>query len=149
MTEEVAALADPLCRPELERADAGELGPEAARLLAHLRDAGPSLLDDVKTELALPPKAVRALRNRLERVGALVAQEVKVGDDYATELCRWDQVVPEPAAGGLDELVVAGVRAAVLAPREEIPRWFSWRADPDRLVAEERLVDLDGWLSLP
>jgi hypothetical protein len=149
MTEEVTALSDPLCRCELERADAGDLGAEAARLLAHLRAAGPSLLDDVKTELELPSKAVRTLRNRLERLGALVGREVKVGDDYATELYRWDQVVPEPHAGGLDELLVAGVRAAVVAPRDEVAGWFSWRADPERLLAEGRLIEEDGWLALP
>jgi len=45
------------------------------------------------------------------------------------ELVRWDQVFPIPAAGDgrLDELVVAGVRAAVLATEREIPRWFAWR----------------------
>jgi hypothetical protein len=156
MTEEVAALADPLCRAELELADAGELGEEAARLLEHLRVAGPSLLDDVKTELALTSKAVRALRSRLERRGALVAREVRLalpdgGHVHTTELARWDQVVPEPApGGGVDELVVAGVRAAVVAPRGEIRGWFSWRADPDRLVAEGRLAAVDTtWLALP
>ena len=49
-------------------------------------------------------------------------------------------VSPETA---LDDLLVAGVRAAVLAPESEVARWFSWPV-PDgtleRLVAEGRIV---------
>ena len=58
------------------------------------------------------------------------------------ELRRWDQLRPEEAAGGLDDLLVAGVRAAVLAPEDEARRWFSWpvsTADVDRLVEAGRL----------
>ncbi|MGB2953449.1 MAG: hypothetical protein WBB74_08650 [Gaiellaceae bacterium] len=155
MTIEIASLADPLCRAELARADAGELGEDATRLLAHLQAAGPSLLDDVKTELGLEPKALRSLRARLERIGALVPREVRLelpdgGHEHTTELSRWDQIVPEPTAGGLDELIVAGVRAAVVARIDEPRRWFSWRADPGRLVAEGRLAEPEpGWICLP
>ena len=160
VTEETVVLADPLCRAELSRADDGALGSDAVRLLEHLRAAGPSLLEDVKTELGLEAKAVRAVRGRLERGGALVAREVRVeakdGDHvHTTELARWDQVVPRPVAGpaGLDELVVAGVRAAVVAPRDELRRWFSWRVDSElveRLVGDGRLAEPEeGWLCLP
>ena len=62
--------------------------------------------------------------------------------------------MPEPAdGGGLAELVVAAVRAAVVAPEDEVPRWFSWRwywEDDllDRLVGEGRLErPEDGWLA--
>jgi hypothetical protein len=60
---------------------------------------------------------------------------------HAAELLRWDQLRPEPSPGGcLDELVIAGVRAAVVAPEREAAGWFSWRADVGRLVDEGRLV---------
>jgi len=73
------------------------------------------------------------------------------------ELVRWDQVFPLPAAGDgrLDALVVAGVRAAVLATEREIPRWFAWRwrFEPglvDRLVSEGRLERPGpGWVTAP
>ena len=48
----------------------------------------------------------------------------------------------------LDDLLVAGVRAAVLAPEAEVGRWFSWPV-PDgtveRLVAEDRI---EGYSSM-
>ena len=52
----------------------------------------------------------------------------------------------EPDLGGL---VVAGVRAAVVAPEPELARWFSWpwRWDGElveRLVDDGRLERIDG-----
>jgi hypothetical protein len=65
-------------------------------------------------------------------------------------------VFPSPAAGGgLEELVVACVRAAVLAPEKDVTRWFSWKPKPDtvlvdRLVGEGRLArPAPGWISVP
>ena len=68
-------------------------------------------------------------------------------------LSRWDQVVPESSEGGFEDVVVAGVRAAIVAPEEELRQWFSWRWywDDDlveRLVAEGRLVRPEpGWVA--
>src|SRR5712691_6453190 len=62
LTDEVVAAADPLCRQELVRAESGGHGEEAARLVTHLATAGPSLLDEVKEELGLTPKALRNAR---------------------------------------------------------------------------------------
>ena len=61
---------------------------------------------------------------------------------HTSELARWDQRFPEPAEGGLAELIVAAVRAAVVAPERELPRWFPWWEDglAERLVAEGRLA---------
>jgi len=45
---------------------------------------------------------------------------------------------------------VHAVRAAVLAPESEVPRWFAWWEDglADRLVDEGRLVRPEaGWLA--
>lgn len=125
-----AALVDPLARTAL--ADAADLP-----LLRHLDAAGPSLIDDLQIELGLDADALRRMRRPLERVGALISRSVTVpaasgGHRHTSELLRWDQAFPEqPAApGGLAELVAAGVRAAVLAPPEELRRWFSWRLPP-------------------
>jgi hypothetical protein len=71
------------------------------------------------------------------------------------EYVRWDDVFEEPAPGpvGIEELVVAGVRAAVLATEREVPRWFAWRWRTDeelieRLVSEGRLErPAPGWLT--
>jgi hypothetical protein len=152
---EVVGLLDPICRAELERMDAED--PGWARLLRHLADAGPSELEDIQLELGLKPKELKALRSPLERCGAIVSRSIVYQEPHrhTSELSRWDQVVPEPTkGGGLAELVVAGVRAAVLAPEKEISRWFSWpwyweNDLLDRLVDERRLVrPEDGWLAV-
>ncbi len=120
-----------------------------AALLKHLGNMGPSLLEDLQRELDLKPKELRAIRSPLERCGVIVSRTLKTADaaDWVTELVRWDHVVPESEAGGLDELVVAGVRAAVVCPEQEPKRWFSWTwLWDDELI--ERLV-ADGRLDRP
>ncbi len=147
----VVGLLDPICRAELER-----LGDDP--LLRHLAEAGPSELEDLQLELGLKPKELKALRSPLERCGAIVSRSIVYEEPHrhTSELARWDQIVSEPVeGGGLAELVVAGVRAAVLAPESELTKWFSWRwywEDDlvDRLVGEGRLVrPEDGWLAVP
>ncbi len=140
---EAAALADPVCRAEIARMEQADEG--WALLLRHLGNMGPSLTEDVQQELGLRPKELKALRSPLERCGAVVARFFKVDDDWVTELARWDHVHPEATPGGLADLVVAGVRAAVVCPESEPKRWFSWtwrweRDLVDRLVDEGRLV---------
>ncbi|HEU5438594.1 MAG TPA: hypothetical protein VFU88_04835 [Ktedonobacterales bacterium] len=158
------ALVDPLCRTELAHAEAGEYGPAATRLVEYLDAAGPSLVEDVKRELGLDTAALRRLRQRLESAGVLVSRAVAVpaatGTERETsELARWDQrfAVPQSAAAtapeaALDDLVVAGVRAAIVAPREEVGAWFSWPlalSQLDQLVAEGRLSQpQDGWIAV-
>ena len=146
ISPETARLLDPLCRAELARR-------EEDVLLRHLAEAGPSELDDLQLELGLAPKELRRLRAPLERCGALVARSVVYEDPHrhTSELARWDQRFPERAEdGGLAALVIAGVRAAVVAPETEVPRWFPWWEDGlvAQLVSEGRLVCLeDGWVA--
>jgi hypothetical protein len=141
-----ARLLDLLCRAELRRR-------EADPLLRHLAEAGPSELDDLQLELGLAPKELKRLRAPLERCGAIVARSVVYEDPHrhTSELARWDQRFPEPAeGGGLSELVVAAVRAAVVAPEQELSRWFPWWEDDlvEVLVAEGRLTRPEqGWVS--
>jgi hypothetical protein len=148
---EVVRLLDPICRAELER-----LGDDP--LLVHLAEAGPSELEDLQLELGLKPKELKALRSPLERCGAILSRSIVYEEPHrhTSELRRWDQLVPEPLeGGGLAELVVAGVRAAVLAPEPEVARWFSWHwywEDDlvERLVDEGRLMRPEpGWLTAP
>ena len=156
LSNAAAALADPVCRAEIERMEAAD--EEWATLLRHLGNMGPSLAEDVQLELGLKPKELKKIRSPLERCGAVVGRLVPVDEernDWATELVRWDQLRPEPSeGGGLDELVVAGVRAAVVCPEREPKRWFSWawRWEDgliERLVDEGRLVRPEpGWLAL-
>jgi len=150
VTATTAALVDPLARAELALADDGGYGPEAAWLLAHLAEAGPSLLEEVREETELDPRRLRA---KLERVGVLVARPVLLDEHKNTsELARWDQVFPVTATGGgLGELLVAGVRAAVVAPEDQARRWFSWPVSAalvDELVEAERLErPTAGWIT--
>jgi hypothetical protein len=143
-----ARLLDPLCREELAR-------HQDDPLLRHLAEAGPSELEDLQLELGLAPKELRRLRAPLERCGALVARSVVYEEPHrhTSVLARWDHRFPEPAeGGGLAEVLVAAVRAAVVAPERELPRWFPWSEDGlvDRLVAEGRLTrPEDGWVAAP
>lgn len=154
VSPEVVGLLDPICRAEIARMEAAD--PDWGRLLRHLAEAGPSELDDLQLELGLKPKELKDLRYPLERCGAVVSRSIVYEEPHrhTSELQRWDQLVPNPAAGGgLEELLVAGVRAAVVAPEREVAKWFSWRWYwEDDLV--ERLVDAgrlarpeDGWLA--
>jgi hypothetical protein len=147
VSDETARLIDPLARVELEQRSDDPL-------LRHLEEAGASELDDLQLELGLSPKALRRLRAPLERCAALVARSVIYEEPHrhTSVLSRWDQVFPEPSRnGGLEELVVAGVRAAVLAPEAELRRWFAWWEDGlvERLVADGRLLRPEaGWVAV-
>jgi hypothetical protein len=158
VTAAVAALADPVCRSELARAETEDGDP--AVLLAHLRAAGPSALDDLKVELEWDAARLRRARRPLERTGALVSHGVTLpagaaGHTHSSVLARWDQAFPQPSPGGsLAEVIVACVRAAVVVAEDEPARWFSWRPQPDAalidaLVGAGRLRrPAPGWLSL-
>jgi hypothetical protein len=135
---------------------------EWARLLRHLADAGPSTLADLQTELELKPKELKLLRYPLELCGAVVSRSLRIGlpdggHAHTSELLRYDQAYPEPSeGGGIDELLVAAVTAAVVAPERELARkWFSWRwlVTPelvDLLVSEGRLERPErGWVAAP
>jgi hypothetical protein len=158
-TDGTLRLVDPICRAELARMEQHE---EWAQLLRHLADAGPSTLDDLQTELGLKPKELKRLRYPLELCGAVVSRSLRVelpdgGHTHTSELLRYDQAYPEPSGGdGVDELLVAAVRAAVLAPERELTRkWFSWKwlfpdGLVDRLVSEGRLErPAPGWVAAP
>jgi hypothetical protein len=161
LTDELLALVDPICRAELARMERED--PGWARLLAHLADTGPAMAEDLELELGLKHKELRALRYPLERCGALVSRQVVEpagsgsGHVHRSELARWDQAYPVPAAGPADivALMGAALRAAVLAPVRDLVRWFSWRwLLPDDMA--DQLVrrglaarPADGWLAAP
>lgn len=157
VSHEGADLLDPICRAEIDRMRAADRG--WARLLDHLADAGPSGADDVRLELGLKRQELKALRYPMERCGAIVSRSVLMsagdGHVHSSELMRWDQAHPQRAdvdpdpRRALASLVVAGVRAAVLAPEAEVRRWFSWQwywasSLIDDLVADGRLRRVDG-----
>jgi hypothetical protein len=152
VTGEIADLLDPICRAEIDRMSAADRG--WARLLAHLADAGPSVIDDLHVELGLKRQELKALRAPLERCGAIVSRSMLMttgdGHVHSSELTRWDQAHQCSAVGRQDprlalaDLVVAGVRAAVVVPEAELRRWFSWQwywtdSLVDGLVADGRL----------
>ncbi len=159
LTEETAALADPILRAEIARME--REGDDWALILRHLDAAGPSTAEDLRVELGLKPKELKAIRYPLELCGTVVSHMIVVelaggGHEHVSELTRWDQAYPEPSGrGGLDEFTVAAVRAAVVAPEREVPRWFSWtwrmrEGLVDRLVADGRLERPEpGWVAAP
>ena len=159
VTDEVARLLDPILRAEIERMRS-EPG-DWRLLLDHLAATGPSELEDLQEELGLRPKDLKDIRSPLERTGAVVSRSYAVssssgGHVHTSQLARWDQVYPDAAGGEVDlkPLVVAGVRAAVVAPDRELPRWFSWswywqNGLIDQLVDERRLWRPEpGWVSV-
>jgi hypothetical protein len=147
---QVAGLLDPVCRAELERCE--DADPRWARLLRHLAEAGPSELEDLQLELGLKPKELKQLRAPLERCGAIVSRSIVYEEPHrhTSLLSRWDQVVSEASdSDGLADVIVAGVRAAVIAPEAELARWFSWKWRwDDAIVDDERLARVDGHLTL-
>jgi hypothetical protein len=161
VSREAAGLLDPICRAEITRMRAAD--PGWRRLLDHLAAAGPCVLDDLRLELRLKRQELNALRSPLERCGAIVARSVEVtvgeGHQHTSDLSRWDQAWPgdgeaaaEPARA-LADLIVAGVRAAVVAPERELRRWFSWQwywPDTliDDLVRDGRLHRVDGHVTV-
>jgi hypothetical protein len=149
VTDDTARLIDPIARAELERMERAD--PDWGRLLRHLAEAGPSELEDLQLELELKPKELKLLRSPLERCGAIVSRSIVYEEPHrhTSVLSRWDHLYPEPAEdGGLRELVVAAVRAAVVAPAREVPRWFSWQWYwDDAILEDERLVRLDGYVA--
>lgn len=161
LSDKMLRLVDPVCRAELARMESAD--PGWGKVLRHLADAGPSMADDVEVELGLKHKELRSMRSTLQRCGAIIARPVIVpaesgdGHLHRSELARWDQAYPVPAAGPQDIVAVMGaaLRAAVLAPERDLVRWFSWRwLLPDDLP--EQLIDRGlavrpalGWLGAP
>ena len=157
MTDAVARLLDPICRAEIERVRAADRGWRG--LLDHLAAAGPSSVDDLRTELGLKRQELKSLRAPLERCGAIISRSLQVtageGHQHSSELLRWDQACP--GTGGthavpsraLKDLLTAGVRASIVAPEPELRRWFSWQwywtgTLVDDLFREGRLRRVDG-----
>ena len=171
---EGAAVIDPLCRDAIARAEDGELGTDAAAILRHLRSAGPSSADDVRNELGLETKAFRAAREKLEREGALVARAIDGGSPgagqaqprrtevpqphrHGSTLARWDQSFTQrrkaPLERAIDDLILLGIRAAVVVQEDEPLGWFTWDVPRDtvrRLLAAGKLVrPAAGWVGAP
>ena len=160
LSQRSAAVVDPLCRRELEAAVAGELGDAARRIVDHLEAAGPSLLDELKDELGLEPRALRSARQKLEGRGAISSVSVRLttpggSHTHSSRLTRWDRLVlssGKAEAEALADLAVAGVHAAVIADRAEVARWFAWRLDAhllDELIESGRLLAIDDAVATP
>ncbi|HTX00808.1 MAG TPA: hypothetical protein VMD59_18650 [Acidimicrobiales bacterium] len=137
----VLALVDPICRAELARMESETARDkptrDLVRLLGHLAAVGPSSLESLQAELELSARELRAIRSPAQRCGVVVARQVVTdgadpeGHVHSSELARFDQIVPDSQARrdptlALEDLVVAGVTAAVLAEERELRRWFSW-----------------------
>jgi hypothetical protein len=151
LTMKTARLFDPLVRQSIAEATG-----EEAQFLDHLAKQGESTLDDLELELGWDRKRVKRVRDRLERVGAVIGHGL-VFEDASTwsfaPLRRWDQAVKKSAVvkDHYGELIVTAMRAAVLAPEKEIASWFSWPIPPgtvERLVGDGRLIrPAAGWLA--
>lgn len=151
LTTETARLFDPLVRQAMVQASGDE-----KRMLAHLEQQRDSTMEDLELELGWDRKHLRRIRERLERVGAVLTHGLVFENEsewHLAPLRRWDQVVREApaAADPLGAILVAAMRAAVLTPETDLQKWFSWPIPDgtvDRLVREGRLRrPAAGWLA--
>lgn len=148
LTPRLATLVDPLCRMEIVRAESGELGDEAAKVMAHLASAGVSSTEDLKVELGLETRGYQRARRTLESRGAVLSRTISVelpggGHRHMSELMRWDHMVDDSSGNAeeaLVEILGAVVDAAVLIPEGEASRALTWTISKDVL---ERSID-DG-----
>jgi hypothetical protein len=157
VSPETAALLDPICRAETDRIRAADPGwrrlldhlavtgpsliddlrvelelkrQELKALRAPLERCGVL----VARSVTLPARGAAAgAAADGAAAGGAAAGDVG-GHTHSTELARWDQAYPAGPAGpqasptaALGDLIVAAVRAAVLAPEPEVRRWFSWQ----------------------
>ena len=143
LSADIALLFDPLVRKSIDAATGDD-----ARLLDHLARHGPSMADDIELELGWERKRLKSVRDRLERVGAIVSDGLVFNEArewHFAPMRRWDSVFKKPAASDdpIGDIVVAGVRAGVIVPESDVRSWFSWQVPSaiiDRLVDERRLV---------
>jgi len=160
LSADVARTVDPLARAALADVDEGRAGAGTARLVAHLAATGPLLLEELKLELGIEAPRLRALRESCEKVGAIVGRDETIpsasgGHLHTTRLYRWDQLEigssTQDQEAALADLVVAGVRAAVLAPTEEVRGWFSWpiprQMVEDQISSGRLSCPAPGWLA--
>jgi hypothetical protein len=154
VAEEIARLLDPILRAEIERMRSA--ADDWALLLDHLAATGPSEVEDLQVELGYRSKDFKGVRSPLERCGAVVSRSFGVStsrSDQTTtsELARWDQVYPDAVGGEVElkPLVVAAVRAAVVAPEREVPRWFSWQWYWRPELVDELVKDGSLWRPEP
>jgi hypothetical protein len=151
LSEETTRLFDPLVRAAIASAAGDE-----RMLLDFLGARGPSMASDAELELGWDRRRVKRAKERLERLGAVISEGL-VFEDITTwafaPLRRWDQVFtrPAPAAGAHARLLLAGMRAAVVAPEADLRGWFSFPAPKglvEKLVSSGRLTrPAPGWLA--
>src|SRR5690349_13388877 len=98
LTMESARLFDPLVRQSIANATDDE-----ARFLDHLAKHGESTLDDLELELGWDRKRAKRVRDRLQRVGAVIGHGLVFEDEstwHFGPLRRWDQAVRKTSAVG-------------------------------------------------
>jgi hypothetical protein len=154
LDDDLFAAIAPLCAMELARAEEGAYGTDGQQLVAYLDLQGPSILGQARDALGLPARSMARVRQQLEAVGAVISEDIELptangGHVHTSRLARVDQCLPllnspDAVAPALRRLIAAGVRAAVVAPREDVERWFAWPAQE----AIAALVD-DGTLEVP
>ncbi len=143
LSGKAARLFDPLVRAAIESATDDERS-----LLDHLATHGASTADDIEIELGWDRKRLKRVRNRLERLGAVIGRGLVFKDStdwFFAPMLRWDQIVPrsKPPDDPYAALALGGIRAAVIAPESNIRSWFSFAiptATLDNLVSARRLT---------
>jgi hypothetical protein len=153
LSVETAGIFDPLVRQAMAAAEGDD-----AQLLDHLARHGAAMREDIEVELGWDRRRLKRARDRLERVGAIVSDGLVFENEsswYFAPMRRWDQVIAKPTQ--VDEpqaeVVLAGVRAAVIAPESDMRSWFSWPVPPgtlDRLLEAGRVIrPRPGWVAIP
>jgi len=161
MADDLFAAVAPLCVVELAKAENGFYGTDSQQLVAYLDQQGPTVLGEARDALGFPSRAMARVRQQLETVGALISEDIEVpaangGHIHTSRLSRVDQCLPllnspTDVALALRRLIAAGVRAAVVAPRDDVARWFAWPAGEAIAVLVDEgtlVIPARGWLAV-
>jgi hypothetical protein len=150
----------PMCMMELSRAEAGAYGTDGQQLVMYLDQQGPSILGQARDALGFPSHSMARVRQQLEAVGAVISEDVELptangGHVHTSRLARVDQCLPlfnstADLFTAQRRLLAAAVRAAVVAPRDDVARWFRWPAQAviaELIDAGTLEVPAHGWLA--
>lgn len=152
LSVQTARIFDPLVRKSMAAAEGDE-----AQLLEHLARHGDAMPEDIEIELGWDRRRLKRARDRLERVGAILSDGLVFENTstwYFAPMRRWDQVIARSTQAGEphSEVVLAGLRAAVIAPESNIRSWFSWPVPAgtvDRLVKAGQVTrPQPGWVAI-
>lgn len=158
LSTHTAFIIDPLCMEELVKAEDGLYGRDSMELVKYLDKEGPTLIDKIKADLRIKPTALKTIRKKLEPFGIVNARGVTIESNdkhrHTSRLYRWDQFFPKRSKkspdNALEELIIAGIKACVIVPKNEACGWFSWKLSSElinHLMESKKIIQRDEYFA--